>query len=1013
MTQEEKADVTPEISTNNDNILLQNEFLSKLINTPPNLTLKYENEELNKFKDEMLSYINERNNHILTLINYFQDKIKQTKEEYTSKLNLINQNYEAILSSQASIINKVDKITGVELFMNKTNDQIITHEIRINNLSQDFIKAVQKYDKIYLDNLELPGYIGKFAKFKNCQSFFDFLIREIDKTNLYKEKNNLDIKNYKERLDNTIKTFNLLFKNNNEAQMKYIRQINEKNFKECKDMNDALSNRVCDLRIENAKYSMDLIKRSEEMGKDWDKILKIKDEMLNTVNDKINGFRKIFNGNTTLFNEFRKEYEEFKLKINDILNYFKEFKNINENDKSTNNNNINNNPCNNYTGCYINSNLPSEKKSFKHFSKFAKRARSKNNKNLEKKQFIKAYMTINGTKLSIGNNEINTATNNGLLHIECINKDKKKSDTNNHSSLKKSAILSNNTSSNRESRSSKSVTKIEINSINKVLTSRDELKNNNNILNNKINTNTNNINNNNDIQVKINEEENNTNNNSNDNNNSENYNKSDMNINSKMKINNEFNKEMMNSLENNNQEKEKILLKINKKSRRSFAPSSKSIISYESESNNNINDISNITSNVGTSNHKTEDLTNMMNSSLYSANSFNINTNKFILNDNNNIIETNQQVIKELASELEQSTNKKDILNSNKKQIEESFKINRNKISKLNLNKTSNMMDITNSTEKTEDINNKCNNNININISGTLNKSINGNYDTIKKINKKMDIFDKKLFNLELLLKEKIIEILNQMEKFQNFFNITCNNNNNINNNNLTKMIISSIKTRNHLVPLYNTNTNINTNNNTKEINSLNTYNFNTNNTPNIILQNNEPTPMYDNTNNIANNDNINNNNNVNNNNANSNNINVNNINKRNSQDDYFIGCTSRRLAPIIEIDVNNLQFSPSHGRPQYKIYSSKKKEGRNKWNKSSFSNNYKDINIKKNENKENFRPNYTSYTNTDLNSNNNSTQIRLFGKGLGFGVNKWINLNKLMTHEKSSKDNITNTNII
>ena len=293
------------------------------------------------------------------------------------------------------------------------------------------------------------------------------------------EKNNLDIKNYKERLDNTIKSFNLLFKNNNEAQMKYIRQVNEKNFRECKDMNDALSNRVCDLRIENAKYSMDLIKRSEEMGKDWDKILKIKDEMLNTVNEKINGFRKIFNGNTTLFNEFRKEYEEFKLKINDILNYFKEFKNLNENDKSSNNNI--NNPCNNYTGCYINSNLPSEKKSFKHFSKFAKRARSKNNKNLEKKQFMKTYMTINGTKLSIDNNEINTATNNGLLHIECINKEKKNNkDTNIHSSLKKSAIISNNnnTSSNRESRSSKSVTKIEINSINKVLTSRDDLKNN-------------------------------------------------------------------------------------------------------------------------------------------------------------------------------------------------------------------------------------------------------------------------------------------------------------------------------------------------------------------------------------------------------------------------------------------------------------------------------------------------------------------------------------------------------
>ena len=49
-------------------------------------------------------------------------------------------------------------------------------------------------------------------------------------------------------------------------------------------MNEALSNKVCNLRIENAKQSIDLIKKSEEMGKDWNKILSIKDEMLDTVN---------------------------------------------------------------------------------------------------------------------------------------------------------------------------------------------------------------------------------------------------------------------------------------------------------------------------------------------------------------------------------------------------------------------------------------------------------------------------------------------------------------------------------------------------------------------------------------------------------------------------------------------------------------------------------------------------------------------------------------------------------
>ena len=99
MTQEEKIDVSEKITLgeeNKDNILLQNELLSKIIKTPSNFSTKYENEELNKFKDEMLLYINERNNQIFSLINFFQEKINQTKEEYTSQLNLINQKYEAI-----------------------------------------------------------------------------------------------------------------------------------------------------------------------------------------------------------------------------------------------------------------------------------------------------------------------------------------------------------------------------------------------------------------------------------------------------------------------------------------------------------------------------------------------------------------------------------------------------------------------------------------------------------------------------------------------------------------------------------------------------------------------------------------------------------------------------------------------------------------------------------------------------------------------------------------------------
>ena len=159
--------------------------------------------------------------------------------------------------------------------MAKTNDNITSHEIRINNLREDYTRTVQKYDKIYLDNLELPGYIGRCAKYKNCQLFFEDVIKEINKFNNYKEKNNIDLKTYKEKLEYTIKTFSNLLKNNNDAQIKYINQLNEKNIKESKNMVDILAERVMELRLENSKYSLDLITKSNEINKQMDKNINV------------------------------------------------------------------------------------------------------------------------------------------------------------------------------------------------------------------------------------------------------------------------------------------------------------------------------------------------------------------------------------------------------------------------------------------------------------------------------------------------------------------------------------------------------------------------------------------------------------------------------------------------------------------------------------------------------------------------------------------------------------------
>ena len=295
-------------------------------NISDNFTTEYKNEELNKFKDEILSYFADRDKYFVNLISTYKTRIQHSEMKYENLAKLIKLNYEEILSSQASLNNRLDKFKSYESFVAKTNDNITSHEIRINNLREDYNKTVQKYDKIYLDNLELPGYIGRCAKYKNCQIFFEDVIKEINKFNNYKEKNNIDLKAYKEKLEHIIKTFQTLLNNNNDAQIKYINKINEKSNKENKIMVDNLSERVMELRIENSKHSMELIDKTSEIKEQIEKIKEMKGELLNEFYNKIDDYKLETTKTVNSFNEFKNEHAIIRKKFLELAEFIKDIR---------------------------------------------------------------------------------------------------------------------------------------------------------------------------------------------------------------------------------------------------------------------------------------------------------------------------------------------------------------------------------------------------------------------------------------------------------------------------------------------------------------------------------------------------------------------------------------------------------------------------------------------------------------------------------------------------------------
>jgi hypothetical protein len=46
-------------------------------------------------------------------------------------------------------------------------------DIRLNSFQKEFSNACYKYDKIYLENLHLPGTIGENCTYKNLRDYIE------------------------------------------------------------------------------------------------------------------------------------------------------------------------------------------------------------------------------------------------------------------------------------------------------------------------------------------------------------------------------------------------------------------------------------------------------------------------------------------------------------------------------------------------------------------------------------------------------------------------------------------------------------------------------------------------------------------------------------------------------------------------------------------------------------------------------------------------------------------------
>ena len=622
----------------------------------------YKNKELNKFKDDVLSYLRARDYFYMEKINSIKSQSDKNERNYQTLNELSLSTFNSLTSWQTEVQSNLEKLSTIENFVNKANDKLVSHDIRINCLREDLSKNVQKYDKIYLDNLEVPGYIGRCSKYPNCKIFFTELIKNVDKLNTYKEKNTMDLCSYKERLENIIKNFQSLVDNNNDSQIKYITKLNEKTNK---DLLETLEEKLDNVRMDNSRFAKDLINKTSELNHLYEKIVLIKEQVLSEFESKSENFNK-------KVNEINKSFDLYKIEYGTVRKKFLELSDFIKSGKFSKN----------FGGLY----------GKKDINVMSKRLAKDGKETIEAKD-VKLLQNLEEIdKTDYKSERINT------------NKESKNNNNNNNQNI------NDNNKNNILDRMSKSQNNFHINKNSKKRKNfgfmRDIEKN---IMANQNLKNQNSINASNNIKVhqgavfyigenkpKIAKNQSNT------------IVAVDRQTIIAKKINND--KKIKNNGNNSDLEDihiEKIETNIRK---------TNNIADELSISESCISNINNSVNTFSTTNDK-----NNSNNSLINLN-LNKNCNKFNLLDDE--LKNNDKIIKELASELEQSTAKVNKLASNKKEIEDNFKNICNKIQPINLKLNNTNLEqmpehqahIEKEKEITESINKKENINISVNI---------------------------------------------------------------------------------------------------------------------------------------------------------------------------------------------------------------------------------------------------------------------------------------------------------
>ena len=153
------------------------------------------------------------------------NKIESIIEQINQKLELLSSS----LSTDNSFKERIDKISNLNT---KLEESLVLQDVRIKNIYTKLTETIDKYDNIFAETVIYPRMIGPNAKFKTFHELIDSQILNVSQLLTFKEKMNMEFKDYKFKTDSIISNFQIkldyLIKNANAFTSSSIRTSEKK-----------------------------------------------------------------------------------------------------------------------------------------------------------------------------------------------------------------------------------------------------------------------------------------------------------------------------------------------------------------------------------------------------------------------------------------------------------------------------------------------------------------------------------------------------------------------------------------------------------------------------------------------------------------------------------------------------------------------------------------------------------------------------------------------------------------